>query len=321
MSRRALCALASLLACGFALAGGLAGSAAAGVSHSRIALHGRAGWRGDPRFAISKVVLVFKDHSRSVKYPGHHREPRTLVTVIRYPADRTQGPFPLIIFAHGFDITPGPYRRLLEAWARAGYVVAAPIFPLTSSKTPGGPQESDLVNQPADVSFVIGRMLAASAARRGRLAGMIDPRHIAVSGQSDGGSTALAVAYNRHYVDHRIRAAMILSGAEIPGVSGYTFPAPAPPLLAVQGTADTTNAPASTYRYFRIASRPKFLLRLWGASHLGPYTNQQPQLRIVERETIAFLDRYLKHLRGATTRMWKDGKVPGLATLSTHSPP
>jgi hypothetical protein len=92
-------------------------------------------------------------------------------------------------------------------------------------------------------------------------------------------------------------------------------------LLAVQGTADTSNAPESTYRYFRIAPKPKFLLRLWGAPHLGPYTDEQPQLGIVERETIAFLDRYLKHLPGATTRMWKDGDVSGLASLSTHAPP
>lgn len=296
---------------------------------------GPATVRPDPRFAVGETVLVFKDRSRHVRYPGRGYEPRTLVTVIRYPASgnpsrvdvrgaapaRAAGPFPLIVFAHGFDITPRPYRRLLRSWARAGYVVAAPIFPLTNSHAPGGPQESDLVNQPTDVSFVISRMLAASAAPRGVLSGMITPTQIAVSGQSDGGSTALAVAYNRKYVDHRIRAAVILSGAEIPGVSGYDFPAPAPPLLATQGTADTTNAPESTYRYFRIASRPKFLLSLLGAPHLGPYTDQEPQLGIVERETLAFLDRYLKRLHGARTRMWEDGRVPGLAQLRRNAPP
>jgi dienelactone hydrolase len=293
---------------------------------------------GTPRarhFAVGKVVLVFRDRSRSVRYPGRASQPRSLVTVIRYPAKgdpsrvdvrgaaptRSAGPFPLIVFAHGFDITPGPYRRMLQAWARAGYVVAAPTFPLTSSNAPGGPRESDLVNQPTDVSFVISRVLKADAARRGLLSGVIDRRSIAVSGQSDGGSTALAVAYNRNYVDHRIRAAMILSGAEIPGVSGYDFPAPAPPLLATQGTADTSNAPQSTYRYFRIAPRPKFLLSLLGAPHLGPYTNEQPQLGIVERETLAFLDRYLKHRRGARARMWRDGNVRRLAHLSIHAPP
>jgi dienelactone hydrolase len=309
--------------------------AVARASVSGGARKGAATVRRDPRFAVGEIVLVFKDRSRRVRYPGRGYEPRTLVTLIRYPANgnpsrvdvrgaapaRAAGPFPLIVFAHGFDITPRPYRRLLRSWARAGYVVAAPIFPLTNPNVPGGPQESDLVNQPTDVSFVISRMLAESAAPGGVLSRMITPTQIAVSGQSDGGSTALAVAYNRNYVDHRIRAAMILSGAEIPGVRGYDFPAPAPPLLATQGTADTTNAPESTYSYFRIASRPKFLLSLLGAPHLGPYTNEEPQLGIVERETLAFLDRYLKHLRGARTRMWKDGNVSGLAQLSRNVPP
>jgi hypothetical protein len=222
-----------------------------------------------------------------------------------------------VVFAHGFNITPAPYAPLLRAWARAGYVVAAPIFPLTNANAPGGPNESDLINQPADMSFVISRMLAAAASRRGILAGLITPRRIAVAGQSDGGSTALAVAYNQHYFDRRIRAAMILSGAMIPGLGGYDFPVPSPPLLATQGTADTVNAPVSTYHFFGLARRPKFLLSLLGAPHLGPYTNEQPQLGIVERVTIAFLDHFLKRRPGAGWRVWKAGNVAGLARLSS----
>ncbi len=307
------------------------------------ALHGSAGRgrvdngepRNGPRFAVGKIVVRFIDRSRRVTFPGRQPSARPLVTVIRYPAAgdptrvdvrgatpaRAAGPFPLIVFAHGFAVTPATYSRLLRTWARAGYVVAAPVFPLTNANAPGGPNESDLVNQPRDLRFVITRMLAASAARRGILSGLVESRQIAVSGQSDGGSTALAAAYNRHYRDRRIRAAVILSGAEIPGVGGYDFPTPGPPLLATQGTADVVNAPASTYSFFRIAPRPKFLLSLLGAPHLGPYTSERRQLRIVERVTVAFLDRYLKHRPGARARMWKDGNVPHLSRLGLHAPP
>lgn len=281
-------------------------------------------------FAVGKTVITFTDYSRHITLSHHRHVPRQLETVIRYPALGTPsgvdvpnappasigGPFPLIVFAHGFDVTPDTYSRLMRAWAQAGYVVAAPTFPLTNAHAPGGPKESDLVNQPKDMSFVISRMLARNAAGDGVLSGLINPNQIAVAGHSDGGSTALAVAYNRHYVDHRIRAAMILSGAEIPGVFGYTFPAPSPPLLATQGTADTSNIPASTLTYFRIAPPPKFLLSLLGAGHGPPYMSQQPQLSIVEHVTIAFLDTYLKGLPGASSRMWSAGTVPGVATLS-----
>ena len=212
------------------------------------------------------------------------------MTVVRYPV--AGGPYPLIVFAHGYALTPAPYARLLRAWTRAGYVVAAPVFPLENANAPGGPDESDLVNQPADISFVIGKLLSLNGRATGALGGMIDPSRIAVAGHSDGAETALAVAYDHRFRDRRIRAAIVLSGSALPGMGA--FPRKGPPLLAVQGTADPINSPASTAAYFRLARSPKFLLWLLGASHLPPYTDQQPQLGIVERATIAFLDHYLK---------------------------
>ena len=160
-----------------------------------------------PPFAVGKEQLTFVDHTRTVSVPGQPPGPRTLTTVIRYPAqgpagrvdvadappDRAAGPFPLIIFGHGFAVTPATYFRLLRAWARAGYVVAAPVFPLENAHAPGGPDESDLVNQPRDMSVAISGMLAANRAAGTLLRGMITPQRIAVSGQSDGGETALAV--------------------------------------------------------------------------------------------------------------------------------
>lgn len=333
-------ALASLAALAWtgALSGGRALTAGAhpGPSGSASrALVDDAEPRGGPRFAVGEFVVRLTDRSRRVRYPGRGVSARVLQTVIRYPATGDpshvdtrgaapalgSGPFPLIVFAHGFAVTPDIYARLLRTWARAGYVVAAPVFPLTNANAPGGPDESDIVNQPRDMSFVITHLLATSAARHRVLSGLLDPRRVAVTGQSDGGSTALAAAYDTHFRDRRIGAAMILSGARIPGVGGYDFPAPSPPLLATQGTGDVVNVPASTYHYFRIARPPKLLLSLLGAPHLGPYTNELPQLHIVERVTAAFLDHYFKHRPGARARMWTDGNVPHVSILSRQAPP
>jgi dienelactone hydrolase len=279
-----------------------------------------------PPFAVGVRVVAFVDRTRTVRYPGQAPQPRRIVAVVRYPtagsrgrmdapALRGAGRFPLIVFGHGFAVTPGIYAPLLHYWARAGYVVAAPIFPLGNANAPGGPNENDLVNQPRDMSFVITRMLAASAARTGPFAGLIDPRRIAVSGQSDGGDTALTVAYHSGFRDRRIGAAVILSGQEIPGLGGYDFPAGAPPLLATQGLADTINLPATTFAFFDAARPPKYLLTLPGAPHLGPYTDQQPQLGIVERVTVDFLGGYLRRVPGALARMAAAGDVPGSARL------
>lgn len=261
----------ALLACGLGIAAASAAAAPAA-----------------PAFRVR--VFRFVDRSRLIRLPDGRRIPRALPTVVRYPA--RAGPHPLIVFAHGYALLPGVYTRLLRAWAQAGYVVAAPAFPRERADAPGGPDESDLVNEPRDVSFVIDRLVALDARVHGVLAGRIDPARIAVAGHSDGAVAALAVGYDSPDRDPRVRAAIVMSGAEPAGM-GH-FPRRGPPLLAVQGTADPINAPATTAAFFRRAHRPKFLLWLLGASHLPPYTNEEPQLGVVERATVAFLDHYLK---------------------------
>lgn len=282
-------------------------------------------------FAVGIQSMQFVDTSREVKFLDGSVEPRTLVTEVRYPAlgstshideaganpDTTHGPYPLIVFGHGFEQKPSVYRQLLQSWARAGYVVAAPAFPLESPDAPGGALESDLVNQPEDMHFVIDQLLAESEGS-GPLAGLINPGEIAVAGQSDGGDTALAVAYDPRFRDRRIRAAVILSGAEIPTLGPFTFPGGGPPLLAIQGTADKINPPASTYEYFAAAHRPKYLVRLPGAEHLPPYTSQQPQLGIVERTTLDFFNAYLKHAPEALQALHSDASVSGKAALQAE---
>jgi dienelactone hydrolase len=282
-------------------------------------------------FAVGLRVVRLRDPRRTVPAPGGGREARTLLTYVRYPAvgpphdtditdaapARARGPFPLIVFGHGFAVTPSIYARLLQSWTRAGYVVAAPVFPLGNGNAPGGPDESDLPNQPDDMSLVISRMLAASASPRSVFAGLIDPASVAVAGQSDGGDTALASAFDPRVRDRRVRAAVILSGAEIPADGPFSFPARGPALLATQGTADSVNLPAETDVFFAAAHTPKYLLRLLGAQHLPPYTSEQPQLSIVETVSTAFLDAYLEHRGAAPATLSKLGDRPGISSLES----
>jgi dienelactone hydrolase len=244
-----------------------------------------------PRAALPSVLHLV-DTSRTIRLPGGRRVSRPVTTYLWYPpAAAGEGPWPLVVFGHGFATTPSRYRRLLRAWAGAGYLVAAPVFPLGNANAPGGPDENDIVNQPRDMSFVITRLLAASASPENPLHDLVDRERIAVAGQSDGAETAFATAYERPWHDQRVRAAVILSGAEL----GRHLPlvAHAAPLLAVQGTADPINPPVYTLDLFHAVGRPKFLLLLRHAGHLAPYTVPGSRLAAAERVSIAFLNHYL----------------------------
>jgi dienelactone hydrolase len=263
---------------------------------------------------VREVTMHLTDPSRTMTVLGRV-VPRSFNVVVRYPSG-AEGPFPLIVFGHGYAVTPAPYTRLLNAWTKAGYVVAAPIFPLENANAPGGPNEQDLVNQPGDMSLVITGLRDRVSPKASRLASIIDFSRIAVSGQSDGGDTALAAAYGPAR-DRRITAAVILSGAEDPFAPPFSLPLGGPPLLATQGTADTINPPPQTYSFFRSASPPKYLLKLLGAGHLPPYTQPGSELSIIERVTLAFLDRYLKGEPAKLNRLVRNSSAgPGSVLIS-----
>ncbi len=283
-------------------------------------------------FPVGVVTRTFVDQSR-LDYPPHTADgkpdPRSLLTFIRYPAlggvpgqetasaaaAASGGPYPLVVFAPGYDETPQPYSPLLDTWAEAGYVVAAPVFPLTNPAAPGGPFEDDIVNQPQDMSFLISQLLDTSAAPADPLYGLIDGSRIAVAGQSDGASTALAVADDSCCHDPRVRAALIFAGQEIDISGGHYYPPGGPPLLAAQGTSDTINPPDYSYQLFAAAPQPKFLLTLIGADHLGPFTNDPTYEPIVARVSADFLAYTLKGAPDASGQMQADAAPPQLASL------
>lgn len=262
-------------------------------------------------------TVTFTDTSRS----------RTLVTEIRYPAltgsatgDNPSappwpGPHPLIVFAHGFDVSPDTYAGLLQSWARAGYVVAAPVFPFTSSddKTV---DENDIVNQPGDMSFVITSLLAASSAPGAPLSGLVDPARIGVAGQSDGGETAAAVAFDTCCRDPRIRAAVIMAGAELP-LGGTYFPPGSPPIMVIQGSQDRVNVAQESERLYADALAPKYFMALPQGTHLSPFVGDGPEVAVVERATTDFFDAELASQPSALARLAADANVAGVATLTS----
>jgi dienelactone hydrolase len=222
--------------------------------------------------------------------------------------DTADGPYPLIVFAHGFGATPEVYAGLLEQWASAGYVVAAPTFPLSSSTSPCGAVAGDVVNQPQDMSFVITSVLRAAKGHDGPLAGLVDPEHIGAAGHSNGGITTYGLVGNTKLRDDRISAAAILAGTAQKFPTGKYDLAHLPPVLFVHGTDDSLVPYSSAIQGFNGARGPKGLLSIIGGDH-GSAAAQSAYAA-----TTDFFDAYLRDDAAARGRL-PDDQVEGTSTM------
>ena len=237
-----------------------------------------------PPYQIASVTLPLVDRSRpTVSHGQTISTTRSLPTTVWFPT--APGRWPLVVFAHGFQVSPAPYTALLESWASHGYVVAAPAFPLTDQAIAGpNLDESDINNQPADVRFVTDELVTAASPVRAR----IDRARVAVAGHSDGAETALAASTDPVPAGGpAYRAVLVLSGQPVPGAPGRN-----PPMLVAQGDADDINPPSLGYAAWDQAASPKYLLLLKGAGHLPPFEAGSAWLAGVERVTETFLDAY-----------------------------
>jgi predicted dienelactone hydrolase len=126
-----------------------------------------------------------------IKYLGMMASPNGAIA----KADAAQGPFALVAFSHGNQGLRQQSVFLTEALAQHGYVVIAPdhvgnTFMDYDAKLLG----AMVVWRPLDLRAAIDRALKPEAGDPAWLAGLVDPKHIAVSGHSFGGYTALAAA-------------------------------------------------------------------------------------------------------------------------------
>jgi dienelactone hydrolase len=251
-------------------------------------------------YGVGEQQMTFTEPAH-VGVTGQHLDERSVLTLIRYPVARGSsgswpagGPFPLLMFAPGFQQCSDTYEHLLQSWASAGYVVASVDFPRTDCLVGSAAYEPDLVNQPGDVSYALSRLLALNAQPHDFLSGRLNPDEVAATGQSDGGDTVAALAANTCCQDHRLKAVAVLSGAEWPPMPGPYFASGAPAMLFVQGNADTINPPWTSVQLYRAdRSTPRYYLDLYGADHMVPYAGDNPVERLVARITLAFFDRYV----------------------------
>ena len=224
---------------------------------------------------------------------------RPLPTTVWFP--NAAGKFPLILFSHGLTARPSDYADLIVAWAKAGFVVAAPAYPHTAAGV-ADYNVLDVLNQPADASYVITQVLAKYRSR-------IDPQRIAAAGHSAGGVTTLGMFSTSR--DDRLVAGVVLAGRQ---VLATPFTGPSAPMLFVHGKLDTTVAYADGRTAYDAVPWPKAFLTITEGGHVPTTADLGP----VEATTTDFWRWSLYGDPTAKARLPRDAKKGGLAALTDH---
>jgi dienelactone hydrolase len=267
------------------------------------------------RFDVGRRDYTFVDASRphDARDGANAEKRRTLVTTVWFPRG-APGPHPLLLYSHGYLATREGGAYLAEFLARRGYVVAAPDHPLTQRWTVHGMAAADVVHQPADLSFVIDRILDWSEHER-PFDGSIDAQRIGVMGLSLGALTATLAAFHPQLRDARIRAAVSMAGPMT--IFGASFFAKAPiPFLLIAGDEDVvvdyaTNAPLVLERVPNGG-----LVTIHGGNHVGFDDSSTGVLRVLPNpdvEVCWILHWALDLSRGRDTLEELGGSEAGLA--------
>jgi fermentation-respiration switch protein FrsA (DUF1100 family) len=221
------------------------------------------------------------------------------------------GRFPLVLFSHGVTSNGLTISNVTLPLVRAGYVVAAPTYPLSSGEGAG---ITDLPQQPADVHFMVDHLDAAVSQR---LPGTDPVRAhcVAIAGHSLGAVTTLLAGYGaccRWTGPTAPKAVIELSGLLLPIRPGTFDQAPTTPLLLVHGNADKTVPYFGSQQAFSSLPGPRWFLTLLGGSHPGPFL--PPYNKVVDQAMVAFLNAELQHQTAGLDSFGAVAQTSGVAT-------
>ncbi|WP_228943305.1 alpha/beta hydrolase family protein [Nocardioides sp. Leaf374] len=244
-------------------------------------------------FHVGTTTVTVRSRGRDL--PATVAYPATSDGVGATPVCRVS---PLVLAGHGSGGDGASAAALHGYLVEAGYVVAAPTFP-------GG---FDIAGYAKDVRRTLTTVRAVSDRSGGLLSGRVrQGGPVGYIGTSMGAIVGLALVDSEQR-DGRIRAVVAKAGTSF----DPTFrPVGGPPLLMLNGDADTVIPYAGARETYQQARRTKGLITLSGVGH-DLDTGGDPVLRTT---STAFLDRFLRsrdHALGRLQRIVSDSEVASL---------
>jgi predicted dienelactone hydrolase len=238
-------------------------------------------------YPIGVTELTFERNSTTTG------EPRTLRTIIWYPADESakkqpedlmlkgvidakvtkdDRPLPIIMFSHGSGGTPYQSIYYTRHLASHGFVVVAPPHPGNTTADclpctdPAGLVDSFL-NRPDDITFVLDGLLARSAEPGSLFYDALDAGRVGMSGHSFGGLDTLRLAVG----DSRFLAALAMAppGENIAPRVGGKIEIPAMLMGGALDEVTTLDAQQAYFDSLGADGPPHFLLIFLRGGHLS----------------------------------------------------
>lgn len=221
--------------------------------------------------------FVFVDSTRATPAHGDYAgdSSRTLRTIVWYPAletgvdaaPATDGPFPVVLYSHGFSSNRNENTVLTQHLASHGYVVISPRFPVSAIDAEGGPSGIDIAEQPRDLTYLLDTVAGLSASGHPQLAGTVDTTRVAAVGLSYGGLTTMLVTFHATLRDPRVDVAVGLAPMTAPLTSSF-YATTDVPVLVMFGTSDAILPYVDHATAFRDRARsPRTLVTLDAGSH------------------------------------------------------
>jgi predicted dienelactone hydrolase len=254
---------------------------------------------------------------------------------VRIYSPKGKGPFPVVIFSHGFGGTKEGYAYLSRFLARHGYVSVHPAHADAGAfqrLRGAGEEMRKRVTDPKawadrarDVSFLIDSLPALEKKVPG-LKGKLDTARVGVAGHSFGAFTSMLVggatvdasdaARGKNFADARVKAIMPISaqGTSHMGLTRDSWKNVKLPMLVMTGSRDRGlggQPPSWREEPFRYSPPgDKYLLFIEGANHFsfvgGRFDADAKVTPFVEVAAVAFWDAYLKADKKARAYLQSD---------------
>lgn len=212
---------------------------------------------GKPTYTVNLIRWFLGSPTAPIPAGLPSNLPTTLATdaYMNVPVS-SHGPFPVVMFSHGFGGYPEQSSFLTDHLATWGFVVAAPDHRSRDLKSVAGGTVGTGQSDVQDLRDALTLVTTMDHDVGGLLHGKLDLTRVAALGHSAGGGAAITFAGDR-----AVRTYIGLAPA-----AGTPPPAGKPGMI-IQGTADKVVPAGDTQRLYARLKGPKRLVLIDGAGH------------------------------------------------------